>query len=194
MHETRRSGAYAWRFSGLSPHFSCLFDTLHGINGRAANTDSVALGGAIGQQQQFLLESGKGSVGERGVATLPVVADRDPREERRPCCGARGPLVPLHEFGFAGGAEAFRHGVVEARPGAAHRADQADAREPRRCTGCRDRCGGRAPATGGEAGAHLVISWWVLPPFDDHLPLVLCGGAGESTPPGAGCRKVVSNG
>ena len=43
-------------------------------------------------------------------------------------------------------------------------------------------------------GANRATTYRLLPPFDDHLPLVLCVGAGESTPPGARCRKVVPNG
>lgn len=83
-------------------------------------TDRVALGGAIGQQQQSLLEGDGGLVGERRVGTLPIVEDLDPFEDRRPCRRARRPLVSGDEFGLEGGEEALGHGVVEALPRAAH--------------------------------------------------------------------------
>ena len=92
--------------------------------------DNVALGGEILQQQQLLRLVGDGcSVGERGVATLAVVPDRDPREDGRPG-GARRPGPGIDRFRLRGGEEAFRHGVAEAVAATAHRGGDRPVGEP----------------------------------------------------------------
>ena len=60
------------------------------------------------------------AIGERRVAALSVVPDLDSFEDGQPRRVARRPGLGVDQFGFQGGEEALRHGVIEALARPAH--------------------------------------------------------------------------